>query len=109
MTLRQSKNLPNGEVQTGRPKKKKKAKRVKSKFKSMLIIFFDLKGIVHKELVLASQAVNLYASVTFYGDCLKVCEDFALNFGDERSGCCIRTTHHLIISSSPEKFLLKTT
>jgi hypothetical protein len=31
---------------------------VKSKNKSMLIIFFDFKGIVHKEFVLAGQTVN---------------------------------------------------
>jgi hypothetical protein len=31
---------------------------VKSKVKSMLIIFFDIKGIVHKEFVLADQTVN---------------------------------------------------
>jgi hypothetical protein len=36
----------------------KKAKQVKSKVKSMLIIFFDIKGIVHKEFVLASQTVS---------------------------------------------------
>jgi hypothetical protein len=36
----------------------KKARHVKSKVKSMLIILFDIKGIVHKELVLAGQTVN---------------------------------------------------
>jgi hypothetical protein len=36
----------------------KNAKQVKSKVKSMLIIFFDIRGIVHKELVLADQTVN---------------------------------------------------
>jgi hypothetical protein len=30
----------------------------KSKVRSMLIIFFDVKGILHKEFVLAGQAVN---------------------------------------------------
>jgi hypothetical protein len=35
-----------------------KARLVKSKFKSMLIIFFDFKGIVHKQIVLASQTAN---------------------------------------------------
>jgi hypothetical protein len=36
----------------------KKVRQVKSKVKSMLVIFFDIKGIVHKEFVLADQAVN---------------------------------------------------
>jgi hypothetical protein len=36
----------------------KKARQVKSKVNSMLIIFFDIKGIVHKEFVLAGHMVN---------------------------------------------------
>jgi hypothetical protein len=35
-----------------------KARRAKSKVKTILIIFFDIKGIVHKEFLLAGQAVN---------------------------------------------------
>jgi hypothetical protein len=34
------------------------ARQLTSKVKSMLIIFFDIKRIVHKEFVLAVQAVN---------------------------------------------------
>jgi hypothetical protein len=37
---------------------REKAKQVKSKVKSMLIIFFYIKEIVHKEFVLAGQIVN---------------------------------------------------
>jgi hypothetical protein len=37
----------------------KKARQVKSKVKCMLIIFFDIKEIVHKEFDLADQTVNL--------------------------------------------------
>jgi hypothetical protein len=36
----------------------KKGRQVKSKVKSILIIFFDIKGIVNKEFVLAGQRVN---------------------------------------------------
>jgi histone-lysine N-methyltransferase SETMAR len=36
----------------------KMARQVKSKVKSLLIVFFDIKEIVHKELVLAGQTVN---------------------------------------------------
>jgi hypothetical protein len=42
--------------------------------------------------------------VTFYGDCIKMCEDFAPNFGGKRSGCCITTTHHLTLPFSPGNF-----
>jgi hypothetical protein len=47
------------EIEEGRP--------VKSKAKSMLIIFFDVKGIIHKEFILASQTVNS----TYYWDILR--------------------------------------
>jgi hypothetical protein len=36
----------------------KKARQVRSKVKSMLIIFSDTKGIVHKEFFLAGETVN---------------------------------------------------
>jgi hypothetical protein len=36
----------------------KKARHVKSKVKSMFIILFEIKGTVHKEFILAGQAVN---------------------------------------------------
>jgi hypothetical protein len=35
-----------------------RAGQVKSKVKNLLIIFFDIKGIVHKEFALAGQTVN---------------------------------------------------
>jgi hypothetical protein len=69
----------------------------------MLIIFFDIKGIVHKEFVLADQSI-LDTTVTFYSDCMKMCEDFDLNFGNKRTGCCIMTMHHLTLPFSPGNF-----
>jgi hypothetical protein len=39
-----------------------------------------------------------HATVTFCGDCVKMCEDFYQNFGDKRTGCCITTTHRLTLS-----------
>jgi hypothetical protein len=36
----------------------KKARQMKSKVKSILNIFFDIKGIVHEEFNLAGQTVN---------------------------------------------------
>jgi hypothetical protein len=35
-------------------------------------------------------------TVMFYGNCIKMCEGFAPNYGNERTGCCITTTHHLM-------------
>jgi hypothetical protein len=38
--------------------------------------------------------------VTFYGDCVKMCEDFALNFDDKRTGCCITVMHRFTLPFS---------
>jgi hypothetical protein len=66
----------------------------------MLIIFFAIKEIVHKEFILAGQTVNS----AHYCDCMKMCEDFAPNFGDKRTGYCRTTTHHLTLPFSPGNF-----
>jgi hypothetical protein len=44
-----------------------------------------------------------YTAVTFYVNCVKVCEDFVVNFG------CIKTKHCLALPFSPGNFRLKTT
>jgi hypothetical protein len=77
----------------GRPKKERQ---VKSKVKSMFIILSDIKGIVHKEIVLTGQSIQ-HTTVMFYSDCVKMWEDFAPNFGDKNTGCCIMTTHRLTL------------
>jgi hypothetical protein len=64
---------------------------VKSKVKGMLIIFSGIKGIVHKEFVLAGHAVNSPYCCDFYGDCVKMCEDIAPNSDDKRTGYRITT------------------
>jgi hypothetical protein len=79
------------------------ARQEKSKVKSMLIIFFDIKAIAQKEFVMAGQSF-LHTIVTFYGDCLKICEDFAPNFGDKSAGCCIKTTHRIALPFLPGLF-----
>jgi hypothetical protein len=76
-----------------------KVRYVKSKVKSMLIIFFNNKGFVHKEFVQAGQA-----AIMFYGDCMKMSKDFTQNFGDKRTACCIMTIHHITLPFSPENF-----
>jgi hypothetical protein len=65
----------------------KKARQVKSKVKIMLVIFFDIEGIVHKKFVLVDKQSIPHITVTFYGDCVKICKNFAPNFGDKRTGC----------------------
>jgi hypothetical protein len=42
-----------------------------------------------------------HTTVTFYGNCVKIREDFPSNFGDKRTGCCITTTHRLTLPFSP--------
>jgi hypothetical protein len=66
--------------------RRKKAREVRSKVKSMLIIFFGINGIVHKEFVMVGQTVP-HTTVTFYDDCMKMCDDFSPNFGDKITGC----------------------
>jgi hypothetical protein len=45
-----------------------------------------------------------HTTVTFYGDCMNMCEDFAPNFGDKKTGCCIMTMHCHTLLFSPGIF-----
>jgi hypothetical protein len=67
-----------------RPKspRPKKARQMKSKVKTMLIIFFDL--FTKNSSWQTNQSIR-YTTVTFYGDCVIICENFAPNFGHKRS------------------------
>jgi hypothetical protein len=78
--------------------KSKKARKEKRKVKSVLTTFFYIREIVHKEFLQAGQSIP-HTTVTFYGDCVKMCEDFAPNFGDQRNGCCMTTRQHLTLHS----------
>jgi hypothetical protein len=80
--------------------KTEKARQVMSKVKSMLIIFFDIKGIVHEEFVLAGQTAILHTTVTFYSG-------FIPNFGDKRTGHCTLATHRFTLPFSPGNFCKK--
>jgi hypothetical protein len=46
----------------------KKAKQLKSKVKSMMVIFFGIKRTVHEEFVLTWQTASSTFAVTFIGD-----------------------------------------
>jgi hypothetical protein len=77
--LRQSNNPPQRKSQKSpRPKK---ARQMKSKVKCMLSILLDIKGITKNSSWHAKQSIP-HPTVMFYGQCVKMCEDFALNFGD---------------------------
>jgi hypothetical protein len=43
----------------------------------MLIIFSDIKRIVHNEFILSDQTLNSEHCCDFYGDCVKMCEVLA--------------------------------
>jgi hypothetical protein len=46
--------------------------------------FLRYQGDCFKQFVLAGQTIP-HTIVAFYGDCVKMCEDIAPNFGDERT------------------------
>jgi hypothetical protein len=75
----------------------------------MIISFPDMKGTVHNEFVLAGQTLHSAYYCDFYGNCVKIREDFAPNFGDRRTGCCIMAVHHLTIPPSPGNLWPKST
>jgi hypothetical protein len=82
---------------------------MKSDVKIMLIVFFDMKGTVHKDFALADYKSILYTAEALYGDCMRMCEDFALNFGNKRAGCYIITTCYLTLHFHQGIFYQKTT
>jgi hypothetical protein len=59
----------------------------------MLIIFFDMELFTKNSSWQAKQSIP-HVTLTFYSECMKVCEDFTLNFGNKRAGCCITTVDH---------------
>jgi hypothetical protein len=64
----------------------------------MLIIVFAIKGIVHKGSVLQAKQ-----SVTFHGNCVTMCENFAPNFRDKAPGWLC-----LLLAVAPHPTFLKT-
>jgi hypothetical protein len=58
----------------------------------MLVILFVIKGLFTKNSSWQAKQSIPHTFVTVYGDCVKICEDSAPNFGDNRTGCCITTS-----------------
>jgi hypothetical protein len=77
---------------------------VKSEVNSMLLIFFD---ITNNSSWQAKQSIP-HTTVTFHGDCVKMCEDLAPKFG-EKSSYCITIKHRLGLPPSAGNFLPRTT
>jgi hypothetical protein len=46
-------------------------------------------------------------TMTFYGECMKICEDFAPKFGDKGTGYCITAKRRFTLPFSPQNFLTR--
>jgi hypothetical protein len=55
------------------------------------------KGLITRNTTWQAKQSTPHITVTFYGDWAKMCEDFALNFGDKRAGCYITTSHRVTL------------
>jgi hypothetical protein len=64
----------------------------------MLIIFFDIKRIVTKNSSWQVKQPIPNTTVTFYGDCMKICKDFAPNLDDKELAVASqqRTVSHFL-------------
>jgi hypothetical protein len=72
----------------------------------MLIIFFDVKGIVHKELILADQTVTSAYYCVLVWRLVENLRRLRPELRRQKAGSCITTTDR---SSSQGNFLPKTT
>jgi hypothetical protein len=59
--------------------------------------FFTSKGLFTKNSSSEAKQSISHTTVTFHGDCVKMCEDFDSNFDNIITGCCITTTHCLTL------------
>jgi hypothetical protein len=66
--------------------------------------FLISRGLFTKISFWQAKQSSLLTTVTFYGDCVEMCEDFTPKFGEKRTGCCITTTHCLTLLFSPANF-----
>jgi hypothetical protein len=67
----------------------------------MLIIFFDVRGIVHKEFVMAGQIVNSAYYCDVYNDCMKMCKDFAPSHSSFFTGKFLTKNNTTVIPHPP--------
>jgi hypothetical protein len=68
------------------------------------------RGLFTKNSSWQAKQSNPHVTVTFYGDCVNMCEDFVPNFSAKKNGYCITTTHRCItLCFSPGSFLTEAT
>jgi hypothetical protein len=82
MTLRQSNNPPNIKIQTHQDRKRRDRWRAKSRACSSFSL--TSRGLFIKNSSWQAEQSSPHTTVMFYSDCVKMCEDFALNFGDKK-------------------------
>jgi hypothetical protein len=83
-------------------RKIKKARQRRAKSRACSSFSLISRGIITKNLSWQANQSILHTTVTFYGDCAKIFEDFALNFGGKRTDCCIMTMQSHISSYTTE-------
>jgi hypothetical protein len=82
----------------------KMARQERRRLKTMLIIFLTSRRMFTKNSSCQAKQSIPHTAVTFYGDCVKMCEDFAPKFGGKRTGRCVTSTHLHILLFSPKNF-----
>jgi hypothetical protein len=93
------KNLPKESSNSPKPKKKGETHEKQSSFS------LTSRGLYTNNSAWQAKQSTLHITETFYGDCMKICEDFAPNFGNKRTSCSIMTMHHFTLPFSPRNFL----
>jgi hypothetical protein len=81
---------------------RKRRNRLRAKSRACSSFFFGAKGFFTKNSSWQAKQSFPHTTVSFYYDYVKMCEDFAPNFSDERTGCCITTPHRPTLSFSSE-------
>jgi hypothetical protein len=77
-------------------------RQVKSKSRACSSLSLTSRGLFTNNSSWQAKQSILHTTVTFYGEWVKMCEDFAPNFGDKRTSCCM-TTHRLTLPFSLKK------
>jgi hypothetical protein len=103
MTLRLSDNPPYKNARPHRDREEGKTRRSCSSFSQIS------RGLFAKNSSWQAKQSIPHTDLMFHSYCMKMWEDFALDFGVRRAGCCITTTHRLTLPLSVGNFWTKTT